>query len=225
MAHRVGIIGLGTVGSRFVEQFGSHDAFDLVAAWDHDAAACADHEDRVTIVASAEDVVAASELVYIAVPPLFHATYVEACVGAGRAIFCEKPLGIDVAESRRLVEAVEGSERPAAVNFVFGAAPSARRLLDEIAGGAIGDIVRADLRFHFCEWPRAWHARAQWLTRRDQGGWVREVASHFVFLAERLLGPLSLSDAVVGYPDGPDGHLSERWAAAEWTGAAPLTMA
>ena len=40
MAHRVGIIGLGTVGSRFVEQFARHEAFDLVAAWDPDAEAC-----------------------------------------------------------------------------------------------------------------------------------------------------------------------------------------
>ncbi len=36
MTHRIGIIGLGTVGARFVEQFNRHDDFELVAAWDPD---------------------------------------------------------------------------------------------------------------------------------------------------------------------------------------------
>lgn len=224
MAHRVGIIGLGTVGSRFVEQFGLHPDFDLVAAWDPDATACSAHRGAVSIEADAAAVIDASDLVYIAVPPLFHAGYVHACLDAGVGIFCEKPLGVDVGESRDLVAAVEASACPAAVNFVFGAAPSARRLQDDVSAGAIGDLVRVDLRFHFAEWPRAWHTRAQWLARRDQGGWVREVVSHFLFLAARVLGPLSLQSGSVSYPDGPGGTLSEHWAAAEWQGVAPLTL-
>lgn len=226
MTHRVGIIGLGTVGSRFVEQFGLHAAFDLVAAWDPDADACALHANDVSIAPDAQAVIDASDLVYIAVPPLFHAGYVRACIAAGTAIFCEKPLGIDVAESRALVAEVEASGCAAAVNFVFGSAPSARQLQELVGGGAVGDVVRADLRLHFAEWPRAWHAKAQWLRLRDQGGWVREVASHFLFLAARILGPLSLQGGDVEYEDGPGGELSETWAAARWDGAAgALTLA
>ena len=224
--HRVGIIGLGTVGSRFVEQFGLHPGFDLVAAWDPDVAACHTHAGQVAIADGAADVIEASDLVYIAVPPLHHAEYVHACIGAGKAIFCEKPLGIDLDESRDLVAAVETSGLPAAVNFVFGSAPAAVDLDAHVSSGGIGDLVRADLRLHFAQWPRAWHAKAQWLTLRDQGGWVREVASHFLFLAGRILGPLRLSAGDVRYPDGPGGHLSETWASAWWDGdSGPLTMA
>ncbi len=223
---RVGIIGLGTVGSRFVEQFGLHPAFELVAAWDPDAAACDAHHDAVHIAPNASAVIDAADLVYIAVPPLHHAEYVRGCLEAGKAIFCEKPLGIDVDESRDLVAAVNASECPAAVNFVFGSAPSAADAQSHVMGGELGDLVRADLRLHFAQWPRAWHAKAQWLTLRDQGGWVREVVSHFVFLATRLLGPLQLQAADVVYPDGPDGVLSETWASARWDGTAgPLTLA
>ncbi len=209
MAHRIGIIGLGTVGARFVAQFNQHAAFELVAAWDPDPMACASHADDVDITVDATDVIAASDAVYIAVPPLFHAGYVEQCVAAGVAVFCEKPLGIDIEESRRLTQLVAESGLPAGVNFVFSAAPSAVELERRVAVGDIGDVVRGDLRLHFAEWPRAWHAKAQWLRLRDQGGWVREVVSHFLFVAQRVLGPLTIETASSTYPDGPGGELSE----------------
>jgi len=225
MTHRVGIIGLGTVGARFVEQFNHHTDFDLVAAWDPDAAACAMHAADVKIVADAASVVSAADAVYIAVPPLFHSAYVEQCINARVAIFCEKPLGINVQESRRLVDLVDSSGLPAGVNFVFSAAPSAVELQRRVASGEIGQIVRGDLRLHFAEWPRAWHAKAQWLRLRDQGGWVREVASHFVFIAQRMLGPLSMDTSMITYLDGPTGTLCETDALARMTGSkAPLVM-
>ncbi|MDG2111638.1 MAG: Gfo/Idh/MocA family oxidoreductase [Actinomycetota bacterium] len=225
MTHRVGIIGLGTVGSRFVEQFGLHDAFNLVGAWDPDRGACSAHRAEVPILADAAAVIAAADVVYVAVPPLFHREYVEACLAAYTAIFCEKPLGIDVAESRELVAAVEASGLVAGVNFVFGGAPSARELQRLVESGELGEVLRGDLRLHFAEWPRAWHARAQWLQLRDQGGWVREVVSHFLFVAARILGPLHLAASDIDYPDGPDGSLSEQSGSARFTSAsAPLVV-
>lgn len=208
-AHRVGIIGLGTVGSRFVDQFGRHPDFELVAAWDPDEAACAQHAPSVRIAPDADAVVDAADVVYVAAPPLFHREYVDACVEAGTAIFCEKPLGVDVAESRELVDRVIASGLPAGVNFVFSSAPSAVGMIDAVRSGELGETARADLRLHHASWPRAWHAKAQWLRYRDQGGWIREVVSHFVFLLGRVLGPLRLETATVSYPDGPSGTLAE----------------
>lgn len=226
MAHRIGIIGLGTVGARFVDQFNLHDDFDLVAAWDPDGDACAAHSDSVAIVDDAATVIALADAVYIAVPPFFHREYVEACMAANVGVFCEKPLGIDVTESRALVDLVTASGVPAGVNFVFSAAPSAVELAERVNQGAIGDIVRGDLRLHFAEWPRAWHAKAQWLKLRDQGGWIREVVSHFLFVANRVLGPLTLDHSIVTFPDGVDGELSEIDALARLStpGGTPLVM-
>ena len=225
MTHRIGIIGLGTVGSRFVEQFDAHDAFDLVAAWDPDPAACDAHRAAVHVAVDAAAVIGASEVVYIAVPPLAHREYVERCVASGVAVFCEKPLGVDVAESRALVDLVERSGLPAGVNFVFSAAPSAVELRRRVTAGEIGEVVRADLRLHFGVWPRAWHARAQWLRLRDQGGWMREVVSHFLFVTHRVIGPLTVDTSAVTYPDGPDGELCEVDALARLHGPeAPLVM-
>ncbi|MFK8022631.1 MAG: Gfo/Idh/MocA family protein [Ilumatobacter sp.] len=224
MTHRIGIIGLGTVGTRFVEQFGLHDAFDVVAGWDPDPTACAAHADDIAIQSDADGVIAAADAVYVATPPLFHRQYVEACVRADVGIFCEKPLGVDVAESRALVDLVNASGLPAGVNFVFSAAPSATGLLDDVRTGSLGEVVRADLRLHFAEWPRAWHAKAQWLQHRDQGGWIREVASHFLFLVGRALGPLAIESSHVVFADGVDGALSEVSATAHLTTASGLEL-
>ena len=126
---------------------------------------------------------------------------------------------------QELVDLVEASGLSAGVNFVFGAAPSAAAMIDSIERGELGDIVRTDLRLHFAEWPRAWHAKAQWLRLRDQGGWTREVVSHFLFLAQRALGPLTVEHATVTFPDGPTGELCETDATARFSSPrGPLTL-
>lgn len=209
MEHSVGIIGLGTVGSRFVEQFNLHESFDLVAAWDPDSAACKANEKEVHIAGSASAVIEAADLVYIAVPPLFHDEYVRKCVAADSAIFCEKPLGIDITQSRELVALVNNAETPAGVNFVFSAAPSATKMSEIVGQPEFGKIIRCDLDLHFQDWPRPWHVNAQWLRDRDQGGWVREVVSHFLFIINRSLGTTSVNDVLISYPDGPEGKLAE----------------
>jgi len=207
MAHKVGIIGLGVVGRRTLANMTAHDGFEVVAAWDPSAEACALAAEDVRGLAVAEDAggvfASAAELVYIATPPLHHEEYVIATVEAGKAIFCEKPLGIDVARSRALAERVEASGLPNAVNFVFASAPAAVVLGERVRAGELGAIAGLDIRLHFAVWPREWQAAADWLRFRDQGGFVREVLSHFVFLAGRLTGgPLVIAGCSVAYPGG-----------------------
>ena len=226
MAHRVGIIGLGTVGSRFVEQFNLHDAFDLISAWDIDDEACSSHADSVRIASSADDLIAECDLVYVAVPPLHHQQYVLDCLSHKTAIFCEKPLGVDLQSSRQLVDAVNESGLPAGVNFVFSSAPSAVELQQRLTNQDLGDLIRADLRLHFSKWPRGWHEKAQWLRLRDQGGWVREGVSHFIFLTSRVLGEMTLENGHIDYEDGANGSLCEQTALALFSSRSiPLTLA
>lgn len=200
----VAIIGLGTVGRRFIEQFSNHDGFDLIGGSDVVEAACsaAENDFGLTIFASTDVLVAdpAVDVVYIATPPLYHEQYVDLVQAAGKAIFCEKPLGVDNDDTRAMVERVEAGGARAAVNFVFGAAPSAVEMVDQVRSGACGEVTGADLRLHFCRWPRDWQANATWLRDRDQGGWVREVVSHYVFLIHRLFGPATIQQVHVGYP-------------------------
>ena len=56
------------------------------------------------------------------------------------------------------------------------------------------------MRLHFARWPRGWQEDASWLALCKEGGFVREVGSHYVFLVEKLFGPATLVDASVRYP-------------------------
>lgn len=206
------IIGLGTVGIRYIEQYQLHEGFEIIGGFDVSATAAEAVHDRfgVTIANSAEALIQdpSVDAVYVAVPPLFHEVYVDMVIAAGKALLCEKPLGVDDAESAGMVERVGAAGTRAAVNYVFGAAPSAVRLLGDVT--AANDAIHGvDLRVHFEEWPRAWQAGAGWLRDRDQGGWAREVISHYVFLMLRLFdGPVTVEQCSAHFPD--DGTSEQR---------------
>ena len=75
----------------------------------------------------------------------------------------------------------------------------------------------------FPTWPRGWQqAAASWLAKRAEGGFTREVVSHFLFLTRRQLGPLKLLDAHVSYPpgDGAETEIAARLTA----GGVPVTL-
>ncbi|HKK31914.1 MAG TPA: gfo/Idh/MocA family oxidoreductase, partial [Alphaproteobacteria bacterium] len=75
----------------------------------------------------------------------------------------------------------------------------------------------------FANWPRPWQMdAAAWLDRRAQGGFTREVVSHFLFATLRRIGPIIMHSASVRYPVGTG---SETACTAEMTaGGVPVTL-
>jgi len=208
--HKVAIIGLGVIGQRMLSNMPNQGRLEIVGGWDQSSEACATAREKfpwLAIADSADALIrsAATEVVYIGVPPMAHRGYALAAIDAGKAVFCEKPLGIDVAESRELTERMETSGLKQAVNFVFGAARGAEMIRAALAAAEAGDISGVDIRLHFAKWPRGWQENAAWLGQREQGGFVREVLSHYVFLTEKLFGPAALISGSVAYPEAPDG--------------------
>ena len=203
------------MGQRMLGNMHAHDAFTLQSGWDPVEAACQSTKQtypEITIGASAAEIInnPDTDVVYIASPPLWHCEYVTMAVAAGKPIFCEKPLGVDVTESREMLEIVEKSGLLNAVNFPFGRASAVDLIRSELAAEALGKIEGVDVRFHFSSWPRDWQMdAADWLSRREQGGFTREVFSHYAFLIEQLFGPARLVSTSVRYPDGPGGEMSE----------------
>lgn len=75
------------------------------------------------------------------------------------------------------------------MNFPFSTALNVASLGGLVSTGALGRVERAVLTPRFAEWPRGWRADATgWLARPEQGGFTREVVSHFLFVAARLFG-------------------------------------
>ncbi len=202
----LGFIGYGIMGERLMRAAAAHDPAILrpVAAWDPSADAMARLAEAfpdVPRLADAASVIAAADCVYVASPPATHLGHAEAILAAGRAAFLEKPLAVDVAAAARLVAAVAGAR--AAVNFPFASSLAVAQLGGWLEEGAVGRPRSLDIEVAFAEWPRPWQVDAAgWLSRRAQGGFTREVVSHFLFLARRRLGPLRLLDRRADYPGG-----------------------
>jgi predicted dehydrogenase len=203
--YRAAVIGLGIMGRRMIANFMRHPQFTLSGVWDPAAAAqdaTAEEFPEVTLAPDAGSLIADREtdLVYIACPPQWHKEYALAAIDAGKPIYCEKPLGTDIGDSEDLVARLEAAAAPNVVNFVQASCEALELTQAALASGAIGEVVGVDIVVQYQQWPRAWQVAADWLRFRDQGGYTREVISHFVFVTERLLGPAKLVWTRPTYP-------------------------
>jgi len=203
MAIRTAIIGLGIMGRRMLEHMLLHDGFSPDVLWDPDVGSCrlaAEIAPDAQIMDSAEDAIAAADVIYLACPPVPRKAYALSAASAGKAVFLEKPLGVDVDESTDLVRQLAAAGVPVAVNFTQAAGAALTRISADAKAGTMGDIVGADIVVTYANWPRDWQKAADWLRFRAEGGMTREVVSHFLFFSERILGPLSLVWARPSYP-------------------------
>ncbi|WP_328321158.1 Gfo/Idh/MocA family oxidoreductase [Kribbella sp. NBC_00382] len=201
---RLGIVGLGAMGRHLLTEALSHPDFTVTHAVDLApatvAALQADHPD-VSLSTSTADVIAAGDVdaVYVATPPATHAALVVPALEAGQAVFCEKPLAVSAADAAAMLEAAAG--KAAGVNFSLSDRQSTRYVEQAIADGRVGDVLGVEVRLAFPVWPRGFQAEATWVGGREQGGFVREVFSHFAYLTDRLLGQLSAVYVELGYRD------------------------
>jgi len=185
--HGIGVIGLGIMGREMADRLGAHPRFRIVTAYDPVRPSGLD----LDLARNAEEVAAEPDVacVYIAAPPAHHASGVALAVRYGKAILCEKPLAPTVVEAEAMRDLVAAAGKPAGVNFAFATGEAATQMRHLVATGALGEIREANLTLRFSAWPRGWQSGAgAWLSSADQGGFTREVCSHFLFQAGRLFG-------------------------------------
>jgi len=204
MAIKTAIIGLGIMGRRMLEHMRQHEGYEPDILWDPDPDACSlalAQAPGATIAENAEAAIANADLVYLACPPVPRKAYSLAAAAAGKAVFLEKPLGINVAESADLVKQLTQFDVPAAVNFTQAAGIALTEVSSAAQAGDLGDVVGIDIVVTYANWPREWQKAADWLRFRAEGGMTREVVSHFLFFSERILGPLHLVWSRPSYPE------------------------
>jgi predicted dehydrogenase len=191
MPVRVAIVGTGIMGGRMLAAMARHPGFEPAWAWDLSPNVREATAAEYPTLEFVEDIFAQpADLFYIATPP---ATHIPLARSASRAVLCEKPLAVDVTEARRLVDEIQ---IPNAVNFPFATQPTISTLAQELAKERHGEALRLEIRLSFNDWPRKWQqGAASWLAQPEQGGFLREVFSHFAYLTDRLLGPVELIEA------------------------------
>jgi predicted dehydrogenase len=214
----VGIIGLGGMGQMMLADMLRHDGYFVAVAWDPDKnarQAVQAHHPDLRMASDAADLISDSaiDLLYVASPPKTHREYFLAAIAAGRHMLCEKPFGVDVTESEDLLERIEGAGLGNVINFNHGNALGSSHIEEQLRNGAIGNVAGIDVFIHLTSWPREFQKTATWLARREQGGFTREMLSHWLYLTRRLFGDGTIVRAHVTFPD--DGTSAETSLTAE----------
>lgn len=131
------------------------------------------------------------DVVDIAVPTALHAEIAIAAAEAGKHVFCEKPLALDSAQARRMLEAVRRAGVVHYLNHNYRRTPAvmlARRLIDEGFVGRVFHWRGAYLQDWIVDpsFPLTWHLQAE----QAGAGPHFDLGSHAVDLARFLVGEI-----------------------------------
>jgi UDP-2-acetamido-3-amino-2,3-dideoxy-glucuronate N-acetyltransferase len=138
---QVAVLGCGHWGRNLVRTFAERGA--LAAVVDPDAeAAAALAERHGTVARSLDEVLAdpAVDAVVIAAPAARHGELALAVIGAGKHVYVEKPLALDVAEAEAVVEAAERAGVVLMVGHLLQYHPAFLALRSLVADGSLGQL-------------------------------------------------------------------------------------
>jgi len=138
---RVAVLGCGYWGQNLVRVFDQLGA--LHAVHDPDPAAAAAMTQAHGVGSRAlEEIFADDEIdaVAIAAPAAQHGELALACLGAGKHVFVEKPLALDVGDAERVCEAATSADRRLMVGHLLRYHPAFLRLDELVRHGALGRV-------------------------------------------------------------------------------------
>lgn len=130
--------------------------------------------------ASADDVCRSREVdaIFVATPNCCHLADVLLAIECGKPVVCEKPMAMNAAECRQMVEAAERANVLLGVAQVFRFENSTARLRERIAAGQIGKPILARSEFSF----QGRNQARTWLTDPQiaGGGPIADVGVHAI---------------------------------------------
>lgn len=185
-----GLIGCGAFGRFCATQYASLPGLALVAVADTNRSLAEQTARDFGVPAlDVETLLSLPEvdLVHIATPPGTHLDLALSAIQAGKHVLCEKPLALDLASARKMIDAAQARGRILAVNLIMRYNPLAEavhqileeKLLGETLHGTFENLAQDETLG-----PDHWF----W-TPSASGGIFIEHAVHFFDLFEWWLGP------------------------------------
>jgi predicted dehydrogenase len=125
--------------------------------------------------------------VYVGTPVFLHEPQTIQSLRAGKHVVCEKPMAMNEAEGRTMVQAAQESGKTFGVAYYRRSYPKVRRAKQLLAAGAIGKPVLAALTCH--SWFDGTGSRS-WLVdpAKAGGGPLFDIASHRIDVLNFLFG-------------------------------------
>lgn len=138
----IGLIGTGLMGGVYADALEGDEEARLVAVTGGRRAAEFAEQRSTSHVASLEDLLRTPEVgaVIVATPHSVHLEQTLAAAAAGRHVLLEKPMALDVAQCRRMVEACDRAGVVLSLGHItrwMDAARMVRRMIDD---GEVGDV-------------------------------------------------------------------------------------
>jgi 1,5-anhydro-D-fructose reductase (1,5-anhydro-D-mannitol-forming) len=169
----------------------------------------------------------AVQAVYVATPVFLHGVQTIQSLRAGKHVLCEKPMAMNEAEARAMLDAATGSGKTLGVAYYRRTYPKVQRAKQLLEAGAIGKPVLAELTCH--DWFDGKGDRS-WLVDpvKAGGGPLYDIASHRIDVLNFFFGQpqrvrAHLSNAVhhyavednatvmIDYEGGARGIVDVRW--------------
>jgi predicted dehydrogenase len=129
-----------------------------------------------------------AQAVYVATPVFLHAPQSIAALRAGRHVLCEKPMAMNYAEARSMVDTAEAAGRTLGIAYYRRMYPKIDHARKLLAAGSVGRPVLAEATCH--DWftapagPRDWFADPA----RAGGGPLYDIACHRIDVMNYLFG-------------------------------------
>ncbi len=132
------------------------------------------------------------DLVFIAAPNMLHSELVAAAAAAGKAVFCEKPVGGTPELVARAAATARQAEVTSGVGYNYRWSPLVQYARELIAAGELGQITNYRGRF-FSMYGADPLGFNSWRFQLDEAGYgvTSDLLSHAVDLAHMLIGPIT----------------------------------
>lgn len=204
---RVGILGAGGITERaMVEPAREVRGVEVVGIGSRDPQRARALADRVEVPEAGDyEAILTNpgiDLVYVALPPSFHAKWATNALQAGKHVLCEKPLSANEAGARTIARAATSADRRAFVGFHYRLHGFTQRLLEVIGSGVLGDVEEIEIDFSIPDFVvKPGNIR---LDGDLAGGAVMDVGCYAVDLIRAAWGePEVVSSSAVLSPDDP----------------------
>ena len=181
---RIGFLGVGWIGRHRLNAVAESGLAEIAVIADAAPEAIAPASEiapQAVVVHSFDELLSARpDAVVIATPSALHAEQAIEVLSRGMHVFCQKPLGRNADETRRVIEAARRADRLLAVDLSYRFITGMRRIYDLVHRGELGRIFAVNLVFHNAYGPdKAWF----YDRRLSGGGCVTDLGIHLIDLA------------------------------------------
>ncbi|MGX5666861.1 inositol 2-dehydrogenase [Rhizobium daejeonense] len=194
MVTKLALLGAGRIGKVHAQAIASDSRAKLVAVVDAVAEAAQAIADQAGCKVSTIDAVLADpevDAVVICTPTNTHADLIERFAKAGKAIFCEKPIDLDVARAKACLEVVRQTGARVMLGFNRRFDPHFRAVRKTIEDGTIGKVEMVTITSRDPGPPPASYIKVS-------GGIFRDMTIHDFDMARFLLGEEIVSVTAFG---------------------------